>query len=251
MLKFLTCVFSDPGAITAITNKWDWKNYLNTRGYILSDGTGKPTPLSKIITKMLTDNRLRLLKVCQIFIDPQLYVIERYHSPPTDDSHLRGEYSTSQSDSVATTSSSLSSSSDWGELMRRESFGSSLGTPYQPPSSQVSSVSSSASPRFVQPTSDELLYMRNQGQSTDPMVPEGGSLINKKYTKKNNHKSQNKNSTKSKNRKTTRKNGKFKRMIKKHTTKYKTYKRKANGRKLRGNKHRNNKTMRRYRCVRK
>jgi hypothetical protein len=74
-----------------------------------------------------------------------------------------------------------------------------------------------------------------------------------KYTIKTHaHKSQNR--SKSNNRKpitTTRKNLKFKRVIKKHTTKYKTYKRKAKGRKLRGNNHKNNKTMRRYRRVRK
>ena len=84
----------------------------------------------------------------------------------------------------------------------------------------------------------------------------GGSLTNKKYTKRNSikkHANKSQNRSKSNNRKTitTRKNLKFKRMIKKHTTKYKTYKRKAKGRKLRGNKYKNNKTMRRMRCVRK
>lgn len=90
------------------------------------------------------------------------------------------------------------------------------------------------------------------GTSVDPGDMDSGGGGRGNFTlKKHAHKSQNR--SKSNNRKTTttRKNLKFKRVIKKHITKYKTYKRKAKGRKLRGNKYKNNKTMRRMRCVRK
>lgn len=269
MLKFLTCVFSDPDAIQAITNKWDWSNYLSRKhGYNLADESAlRGQILGQNIQSMLVDNRLRVLEVCRILIDPMLKRLGRTaadpqapppgprpggpRGPDDDDDDGDGDESSLSSPSRSTSVDSTY----WQKILDDHSMSTSIGSDKTFNPSPPPPPSSSASPK----TPGEL-YMNvvrgvafgnNPSTSVDPMEPGGGSLINKKYMKKNNHKSQNKNKNKSKNRKTTRKNLKFKRMIKKHTTKYKTYKRKANGRKLRGNKHKNNKTMRRYRCVRK
>ena len=237
MLKFLTCVFSNQHAIDAITAKWDWLNYLPTQGYNLNDISAVPSmTLRAHVVTMLRDNRLRMLEVCRILIDPPLEILGRSvdgpteSMPPSGASSMASSMASSEASSEA--SSMASGPSDWEKMLEGRSISpTDESKTYVPPSSP-SSASTSIEPQI--------------------QVPKGGSLINKKYTKKNNHKSQNKNITKSKNRKTTIKNGKFKRMIKKHTTKYNTYKRKVNGGKLRGNKHKkNNKTMRRYRCVRK
>jgi hypothetical protein len=286
MLKFLTSVFSNQDAITAITGKWQWEDYLTRQhGYNLADQsalTGQN--LRQNILSMLVENRLRMLAVCRILIDPMLQILAmRKLRPPRGNGGPRsggpgsggpgsggpppagngsppysssGE-SMSMSDSGPSSTGSTSVSST--NSLNLFNLGSESWPPadssdsFRPPPSP--SPASSASPTPLTPGQLYMSVALNVPPVTSTSIdPRGGSLTNKKYTKKNNHKSQDKNRTNSKNsknRKTTRKNGKFKRMIKKHTTKYKTYKRKAFDSKLRGNKHRNNKTMRRYRCVRK
>ena len=213
--------FGDNPISDAIRGMWEWGAYLQR---VESDvcGPGKSIT-AEIIEAAITSGRRDMQVVVKALFNPIMERLDaQYVGEFTGD--IRSEYE----------GSSVSGSSV------SESLGSSF------PSSSGSSASSGRS--YV--PSEGSLSQGSLSQSLSRSVsPRGGA--NKKYTKKNNHKSQNKNKNKSKNRKTTRKNLKFKRMIKKHTTKYKTYKRKANGRRLRGNKHKNNKTMRRYRCVRK
>ena len=295
MLKFLTCVFSNQDAINAITAKWDWIPYLRGQGYTLSNPSAvADQTLEQNIQHTLRENRLRMLKVCEILIDPMLKILDTGHdhdvvnpdvvNPDDDDSDMDSTGSSAASSASSSAARSAASSEDspptWARmdgpsLSSQDSSRTFVFLPSHSPSSSVSvpgesSMGSSASPTLnsYNTSMDKDAHPGSQFRfpaksveptttpPTEPMEDGGGSLTNKKYTKRNSikkhaHKSQNR--SKSNNRKTTttRKNLKFKRMIKKHTTKYKTYKRKAKGRKLRGNKYKNNKTMRRYRCVRK
>jgi len=264
MLKFLTCVFSNQDAINAITAKWNWIPYLCRQGYNLDAQSAiAGQTLEQNIQNTLRENRLRMLKVCEILIDPMLKILDTgldhdvVNLDDDDDDDDDGSGS-SGSDSMDRTGSSASSSVSRSEyspptLAGRSFSSQDSSTTFLSSHSPSSSVSVSPILRMVaHPGSADGNIATSVPPVEQTMNPGGGSLTNKKYTiKKHAHKSQNR--SKSNNRKTTttRKNLKFKRVIKKHTTKYKTYKRKAKGRKLRGNKYKNNKTMRRMRCVRK
>jgi hypothetical protein len=283
MLKFLTCVFSNQVAIDAITAKWDWITYLRGQGYNLDAASAVVGQnLEQNIQNTLRENRLRMLKVCGILIDPMLNILDTALdssgpsvSPTRSDSSAASSAASSASSSVSSSaarseSSSVYSPPTWRKILAGRSlspedysrtFVHSLTTSESVPATGESSMGTdgSMSPLAVQPGQPgqgnqfPLQYVTSTSVERPMETDEGGSLTNKKYTiKKHAHKSQNR--SKSNNRKpitTTRKNLKFKRVIKKHTTKYKTYKRKAKGRKLRGNKYKNNKTMRRMRYVRK
>ena len=201
---------------------WGWWDYLQrVEGDVCRPG-GSIT--AEIIEAAITSGRRDMQIVVEALFNPIMRILDAQYV-----GEFTGAVASQVTDFTRTVSSSSSRSLGLSDSSASSDSLGSSGRPYVPSDSSMSEGSPSQSPS-----------------------PRGGT--NKKYTKKNNHKSQNKNRTNSKNRKTTRKNLKFKRMIKKHTTKYKkykTYKRKANGRRLRGNKHKNNKTMRRYRCVRK
>jgi hypothetical protein len=235
VMKHLGGVFENLGdnpISEAIRGMWDWGAYLQR---VESDVWGRGPGggiTAEIIEVAITSGRRDMQMVVGVFFDNIMGSL--------DAQHVREFTGSVRTERTGSSGSSVSGSSVSGSSVSRSesSFPSSLDSsfvPYSQRSEHGSMSDGSASP----------------SRSVSPVLSRQGGGTNKKYTKKNNHKSKNKNRTNSKNRKTTRKNGKFKRMIKKHNTKYKTYKRKANGRKLRGNKHRNNKTMRRYRCVRK
>jgi hypothetical protein len=252
VMKHLGGVFENLGdnpISDAIRGMWEWGAYLQR---VESDvcGPGKSIT-AKIIEAAITSGRRDMQVVVEAFFNPIMEILDKQHVGEFTGS-VSSENSMNDSGSSSTPSTSVDSTY-WKKFLDDHSMSTSIGSDitFNPSPSPASSSVSSASPRPQQGQSSVGPVTSTSVERGKEMVPEGGSLTNKKYTKKNNHKSQNKNRTNSKNRKTTRKNGKFKRMIKKHTTKYKTYKRKANGRRLRGNKHKNNKTMRRYRCVRK
>lgn len=202
------------------------------------DGPGSPSSVSSTSSSMSSENITLFLLGCPF--EPSQSEDGSFRPPASSESF---------SQSIESTSSQLS---EWSESVSRSPLSRSLSLSpprgEQPPGAS-GALMGSVKTTFVAPSpfnSSEFGFT-----STSVPPPKGmeeGSGGN--FTLKNHIKKYRPN-IKSNNRKTTRKNGKFKRMIKKHTTKYKTYKRKANGRKLRGNKHKNNKTMRRYRCVRK
>jgi hypothetical protein len=77
MLKFLTCVFSNQVAIEAITAKWGWITYLRGQGYNLDAASAVAhQTLEQNIQNTLRENRLRMLKVCGILIDPMLNILD-------------------------------------------------------------------------------------------------------------------------------------------------------------------------------
>ena len=258
MLKFLTSVFSDTPAnklaIAEINAKWNWIPYLRQCcGFDLdAESATKGQTLAQNIAFMLRINRPRMLKVCEILIDPMLERLADFdrgrvdRGGPDDDGDSGYESSSgSDSDDGSSMGDSPPSDTAWQQILAGQSLSQSSHVSdktYHP--SLTPSPSPSVSPIPVGDPSHVPLGPFST--SVDPQPPTkvskagGGSLTNKKYTKRNSIK-----------RKPTRKNLKFTIIIKKNNTKYKTYKRKANGGKLRSNKHKNNKTMRRMRCVRK
>ena len=270
MLKFLTCVFSNQVAIDAITAKWGWIPYLRRQGYTLSNPSAVAgQDLEQNIQHTLRENRQRMLKVCEILIDPMLERLDTALDS-SDDEGSDDEGSDDDDDdddddsSMGTSVKSSMKGATWTDMGGPSLSSTGSSSMFEPSHETLSeSPQSSMEPNLYTGThghpGSATGYAATSvppGKPSGTFVPGdmssgGGSLTNKKYTiKKHANKSQNR--SKSNNRKTTtRKNLKFKRMIKKHTTKYKTYKRKAKGRKIRDNKYKNNKTMRRMRCVRK
>ena len=121
MLKFLTCVFSNQVAIEAITDKWDWIPYLRGQGYTLSNPSAVAgQTLEQNIEHTLRENRLRMLKVCQILIDPMLKILdtaldssddEGSDGEGSDDDDGSGSMKSTAASSVASSASSSAASS--------------------------------------------------------------------------------------------------------------------------------------------